>query len=105
MPDINRLLRASPVNGKYGAPMGRYNRKDGGTGNLCCQRVRFHDGDYSADGTYWGSGGKPLFAAFSANLETLCFMRARSRADAVAKFSADGFTFKRGSRKLENPPC
>lgn len=105
MPDINKLLRASPVNGRYGAPMGRHNRNDDGIEDLYLQRVRFIDGDYSADGTYWGSGGGPLFAAFTANLETLCFVRASSRADAVAKFSADGFTFKRGPRKLENPTC
>lgn len=83
-PDIDKLLRAHPRSGKYGAPMGRSNVDDAPEGvRRYCQRIRFVDGDYSADGTYWG-GSSPLYAVFTADLETLYFYRARTRADALA---------------------
>lgn len=94
MTDINKLLRVSPVNSRYGAPMGRYDRI-GPESGLYCQRVYFQDGDYPADGTYWDSGGGPLYAAFSPDLETLCFVRAGSRATAVAEFDKRGLTFRK----------
>ena len=80
MPDINKLLRARPRDGRYGAPMGARNRRDAAPGaKLYCQRVRMVDGDYGADGTYWGGGREsvPIYAVFSADLETLCYYRAR----------------------------
>jgi hypothetical protein len=84
--DINKLLRDNPVSCKYGAPMGRQNRTGECTLGLYCQRVRFVDGDYSADGTYWGGGyGSPLWAIFSPDLETLIFVRAPTRAHAIEK--------------------
>lgn len=78
-PDINKLLRANPRPCTYGAPMGARNRYDAAPGSrLYCQRVRFVDGDYAPDGTYWGggSGTAPLYAVFSADLETLAYYRA-----------------------------
>ena len=78
-PNINRLLRARPRPGTYGAPLGWTNRRDAPPGTaLYCQRVRFVDGDYGPDGTYWGGGRGtlPLYAVFSADLETLCYYRA-----------------------------
>lgn len=95
MPDINKLLRASPVSSRYGAPMGRVDQVGPMTG-LYCQRIRFQDGDYSSDGTYWGSGGGPLYAAFSHDLETLCFARASCRSSALKVFAIQGLSFKRG---------
>jgi hypothetical protein len=83
---IDALLRAHPRPAKYGAPMGASNRYDAAPGaRLYCQRVRFVDGDYGPDGTYWGSGGAPLYAVFSADLETLAYYRATSRSDAAAQ--------------------
>lgn len=83
-PDINKLLRARPRSCQYGAPLGRSNVDDAPeTERRYCQRIRFVDCDYSADGTYWG-GSSPLYAVFSADLATLCFYRARTRADALA---------------------
>lgn len=84
-PNINKLLRARPVSARYGAPMGFRNRRDAPPGTrLYCQRVRPVDGDYSADGTYWGfgRGTAPLYAVFSEDLETLCFYRAWNFMDA-----------------------
>ncbi len=69
-PNINRILRAHPRDGKYGAPMGAHNYDDrlsGSTARVYCQRVRFIDGDYGPDGTYWGGGmgTLPLYCVFS----------------------------------------
>ena len=86
-PDINKLLRARPRPGRYGAPLGARNVYTAAPGaKLYSQRVRFVDGDYASDGTYWGSGGGPLYAVFSADLETLAYFRARNSRDALAQF-------------------
>jgi hypothetical protein len=87
-PDINKLLRARPRDGKYGAPLGRRNVDDAASLAVrrYCQRIHFVDGDYSADGTYWGSGGGPLWAVFTADLETLCFYRAPDRKTALRTY-------------------
>ena len=83
-PDINLYLRQNPRDGKHGAPMGHSNRDEGSPGlRRYCQRVRFVDGDYSADGTYWGSGGGRLYAVFTFDMLTLCFYRAATRNDAL----------------------
>lgn len=91
-PDINERLRARPRPCRYGAPMGYRNhcaeRDHGRAGMLYCQRIRFEDGDYGPDGTYWG-GGSPLYAVFSADLETLCYYRAESRVQALQAFAED----------------
>ena len=86
--EINALLRANPRPCRYGAPLGAMNR-DAAPGHVrrYCQRVRFTDGDYGADGTYWGSGGGPLYAVFTQNLETLCYFRAPNRAAALAQYA------------------
>ena len=83
-PDINRLLRARPRPCRYGAPLGASNYDDAPPdARRYCQRVRFVDGDYGPDSTYWGSGGGPLYAVFTADLETLCYYRAPTRAAAL----------------------
>ena len=87
--DINRLLRERPVSGRYGAPMGQANQFDPEAGPLYLQRVRFVDGDYATDGTYWGGGGEPLWCAFTAGLQTTVYVRAVSRSAALAAVVAE----------------
>lgn len=65
-PDINKILNADRRNCSRGAPMGDTNIYDGSI-HLHLQRVRFVDGDYGPDGTYWGyspSAGD-LYCAFN----------------------------------------
>jgi hypothetical protein len=67
--DINAILRADPRPCRYGAPMGDRNHQSQQPGVRCyLQRVRFVDGDYGADGTYWGGGpgNNNLWCAFDA---------------------------------------
>ena len=56
---------------------------------LYLQRVRFVDGDYAPDGTYWGGGGAPLWCAFTPDLSTEVYVRARSRAEAFEAVKAE----------------
>ncbi len=66
-PDINKILRKNPRSGKFGAPLGARNHHDS-TSRVYLQRIRFVDGDYGADGTYWGQGSKAsdrLWCAFN----------------------------------------
>ena len=94
--DINRILRADPRPCRYGAPMGDSGwinkNRDGdeveSESRLYCQRVRFVDGDYGPDGTYWGGGRDvlPLYCVFDREDTTRRYYRAKSRADAVAQF-------------------
>lgn len=91
-PDINRLLRARPRSCTYGAPMGARDRDDAPEGaRRYCQRVQFTDGDYGPDGTYWGGGRGvlPLYAVFTADLETLCYYRARDHRHALTQHRED----------------
>ena len=81
-PNINKLLAARPRPSRFGAPMGDRNVDDAEPGTpLHLQRVRFVDGDYGADGTYWGGyPSEPLWAAFTPSLLTLWYVRAKTRA-------------------------
>lgn len=91
-PNINTWLRANPRDCKYGAPLGRRNFDDAPREpRRYCQRIRFVDGDYTPDGTYWGGGRGvlPLWAVFTADMETLCFYRAATRADAIREYWSD----------------
>lgn len=86
-PLVNLYLKQNPRSCRYGAPMGRTNHDSASPGlRRYCQRIRFVDGDYSADGTYWGAAGGPLYAVFSIDMATLCFYRATSRADALRQY-------------------
>jgi hypothetical protein len=59
--------------------MGHADLTDGGLDNLYLQKIRFVDGDYSADGTYWGNNGVPIYCAFTPCLGTMLFVRAMNR--------------------------
>ena len=90
-PDINAILRARPRNCAYGAPMGDIDEIPDDLDTLYLQRVRFVDGDYAPDGTYWGSG-TPLWAAFKPDLSVLVYVRAHNRA-AAAQAVRDAYPY------------
>ena len=80
--DINKILKKLDVSSKYGAPMGRSN-----TGvndilpgeKLHLQKMRLVDGDYDTGGAYWGhTFGTSMYCAFSSDLITKIFIRAKS---------------------------
>jgi hypothetical protein len=89
-PDINRILRERPRSSLYGSPMGALNRDDRTERGqfVYCQRVRFIDGDYAPDGTYWGGGRGtlPLYCIFTADLALCWYVRARDRAEAMRAY-------------------
>lgn len=88
-PDINKLLRARPVDGRRGSPMGAasYDNRTGWE-RVYCQRVRFIDGDYAPDGTYCG-GGEPLYVIFTEDLALCWYVRAKYRRHAVEAYMRD----------------
>lgn len=99
-PCINRILRQNPRNSRYGAPLGSRSTTDGGTDGLYLQPLRMVDGDYGADGTYWGgwssrAGG--MWCAFSADGQTRIYTRAKSRREAFQQIAEDypGVTLRR----------
>jgi len=88
-PDINRILEQPQYQrgSRYGSPMGKRDSIGDAPPKLYLQRVRFVDYDYAADGTYWGGGRhtEPLYCAFTPDLGTEVYVRARCRAAAKAK--------------------
>lgn len=104
--NINQILAKNSVSCSRGAPMGARNFHNSQT-PLNLQRVRMVDGDYSPDGTYWGSSrGSAIYCAFNGRdcpefapaHGSRIFVRAVNRADAMRKI-AEQFevTFKRGA--------
>lgn len=87
--NINQVLRDNPRSSKYGAPLGARSVLGKPEDPLHVQRVRFVDGDYAPDGTYWGGGRgtEPLWCGFSGT-ENQVYVRARSRAEALAEILA-----------------
>lgn len=91
-PDINKILRADGRSCKYGAPLGDSNFNESYE-PVYLQRVRFIDGDYGPDGTYWGyTQGEHLYCAFNretpdhaAGHGTRIYVRAESRQEAKAE--------------------
>lgn len=89
--DINRILRQNPRPLRQGgAPLGCSDQYDGHI-RLHLQRVRFVDGGYAPDGTYWGGGRAVpyLWCAFNpdtatapAAMGTRLYVRAWSRDEA-----------------------
>ena len=106
--DINQLLRLDRRSCARGAPMGDRNTVES-TSPLYLQRVRFIDGDYAPDGTYWGASrtAGPIWCAFNghdypdyaAAKGTRIYVRAHTRKEAVEKVLKDypDMTFKRSS--------
>jgi hypothetical protein len=50
---------------------------------LYVQCMRLVDGDYGADGTYWGSGGDPMWCGFHPIAPNKVYVRAKDRASAL----------------------
>ena len=102
-PDINQILRAAPRSCRSGAPLGACNLFDEDGGPLYVQRIRFIDGDYAADGTYWGGyPSAPLWCGFSDDGLSRVYVRANNRDEAVAVIVSDHPTarFARGISHL-----
>jgi hypothetical protein len=83
--NINKYLKNNPSNCNRGAPMGRSsyiseNIADQNT-PLHLQKLIFVDGDYDKGGAYWGGGYNlgSMYCAFIPNMETMIFVRAKSR--------------------------
>ncbi len=85
--------KLSKVNCKYGAPLGRQNLipNPNATVKLHMVKLRWVDGDYSEDGTYWGqTKGEHIYWArgeyyeegLSQNVDYCVFVRAKSRVEA-----------------------
>jgi len=100
-PNINQILKSEPRNNLYGAPLGDANFVDDIEDPMYVQRVKFIDGDYAPDGTYWG-GGEPLYCAFTnATSINRIYVRANSRAEAIASI-LEGYPdakFIKGTKK------
>lgn len=98
-PDINQILRATPRSCSRGAPLGAGNTFDEDSGPLYVQRINFIDGDYAADGTYWGGRpSAPLWCGFSFDGLSRVYVRAHNRDEAIAVIVSDHPTarFARG---------
>lgn len=82
--NINSNLRSAPVSAPRGAPRGRANVWSAENPAIYVQRVYPVDGDYSADGTYWGMGPGtlPLWSGFNGT-HCLVFYRAQARDGAI----------------------
>ena len=83
--DINALLRNHPRTSLRGAPLGDADRVADLSQPCHLQRLRLVDGDYGADGTYWGNSPQhgDIWACFTPDLATLIYVRAKSRAQAI----------------------
>lgn len=100
-PDINKILAANKRSAQYGAPLGAGNF-DKSDSPLYLQRVRFSDGDYAPDNTYWGMPAD-LWCAFNGEdddfapaMGTRIYVRAKNRNEAVLRILADhDVTFRR----------
>lgn len=83
--DINALLRGRPRHSQRGAPYGDSNRIGDLTQPCHLQRLRLVNGDYGADGTYWGNSPShgDIWACFTPDLATLIYVRAQTRKQAA----------------------
>jgi hypothetical protein len=93
--DINKILRANMRNCSRGAPMGDSNFRDTES-RLYLQAIRFVEGDYAPDATYWGGGfgSKRLYCAFNGEdadfapaMGARIYVRAKNRAEAKREIS------------------
>ena len=83
--DINALLRNHPRTSQRGAPLGDADRVADLSQPCYMQRLRLVDGDYGADGTYWGNSPShgDIWACFTPDLATLIYVRAQTRKQAA----------------------
>ena len=73
---------------KFGAPMGRANELPTDTNSpskLQMEKLKWVDGDYTKDGTYWGHGDNNIYCAFGGEESVKIFVRAMNRQDAKDK--------------------
>jgi len=95
-PDINALLNADRRNSSRGAPMGALNKVAEGWDKdtpLHVQRLRFVDGDYGADGTYWGASEHAghVYCAFDPTAKQVrVYVRAFTRGQALDRLAEMG---------------
>ena len=90
--NINQWLKNHPRAYRYGAPLGA--REFVGTTKVYLQRLRFVDGDYTLDGTYWGrTPGEYVYCAMAEDETTRVYVRAKSREGAKQKLADYGFTY------------
>lgn len=86
--------KLSKVSCQFGAPLGRCNviPDDIKTaGKLYLEKLKWTNGDYTTDGTYWGSnGGDNIFRAYgeSETEQIEIFVRANSRDNAKMEVKA-----------------
>ena len=89
-PDINKILADNPVSATRGAPLGAINFHASNS-PLYLQRLRLVDGDYGADGTYWGATVfNDVWCAFNGEDDDYApargsriYVRAKNRKEAV----------------------
>lgn len=98
--DINKWLEAHPRSSVRGAPMGFTNHyeipsKPGRTYTIGFDKVKFVDGCYGPDGTYWGSP-ENLWCFYSVEedeslncQEVLAYFRASNPTKAIEQFKGD----------------
>jgi hypothetical protein len=91
VPNINIILDQDRVRiSPRGSPMGSNRLIEDLSMPLLVQRIEMVDGDYGADGIYWGAGRIPLWCAFNpdtseykAGMGTRIYVRASSFDEAV----------------------
>ena len=79
--NINQHLKDNPRPCKYGAPMGAADWCVSADPKFYLQRLKFTDGCYSLDGTYWGSPAN-VWCAWDPHCEegpARMFVRANTR--------------------------
>lgn len=88
-----------PVNGRYGAPMGRASWNEAPTKPRSVRvfKVRIDSGGYDDGGAYWGHG-KPLYCATDGTGYRQ-FCRADSRLSAILEFRLAAFLLRAGCRE------
>ena len=92
----------SRVSCKYGAPLGRHNTNNITNAEAASvHHVPLNAGGYDAGGVYWGHGQR-LYRAVWDDGKSECFVRAKSRDEAIALFELEPHQLLRGaSRKSE----
>lgn len=82
--NINQLLRAKPVSGRFGAPLGAFSNHASGE-TVLVQKIQLDSGGYAPDGTYWGCRppGSSLWCAWAPDGQTMVYKDAQDRAEVI----------------------